>query len=213
MTSLLIAALLLGPVGATGQGPRDLEAPEEIQPILVVPEGTVIPISLAAEVSTRNAKEGDGVYGRTIFPITVDNQIVIPVDSYVRGRVVRSERAGRISGTAELTINFQTIVLPNGLTLPIFGSLGGIAGATGERRGEATVEGNSDKGGDVAKIGTNAGIGAGVGAIGGGARGAAIGAGAGVAGGIAQVLLGRGEDLILRPGTLIEIVLDAPLEP
>ncbi len=213
MTSVLIAVLLLGPVGATGQGPRDLDLPGEIQPFLVVPEGTVIPIVLTSEISTRNAKEGDGVYGRTVFPITVDNQIVIPVNSYVRGRIVGSERAGRISGKAELTINFQTIVLPSGLTLSIFGSLGGIGGTTGERRGEATVEADSGTGADAATIGTNAGIGAGVGAIGGGARGIGIGAGVGAAAGVAQVLLGRGEDVVLRPGTMIEIVLDVPLEP
>ena len=94
MTSLLMALVLLGPMG---QGPRDLQVPDEsqIQPPLIVPEGTVIPVSLISEISTKNAEEGNGVYAQTIFPVTVDNQIVIPVNSYVRGRVVNAERPGK----------------------------------------------------------------------------------------------------------------------
>ena len=211
MTSLLMALVLLGPMG---QGPRDLQVPDEsqIQPPLIVPEGTVIPVSLISEISTKNAEAGNGVYAQTIFPVTVNNQIVIPVNSYVRGRVVNAERPGRVSGKAALTINFHTIILPSGLTLPIFGSLGGIGGVA-ERRGEATISGDSSKGEDAATIGQNAGTGAIIGAVAGGRKGVAIGAGAGAAAGVAQVLLSRGEDLTLARGTMIEVVLDRPLEP
>ena len=211
MTSLLMALVLLSPMV---QGPRDLQVPDEsqIQPPLIVPEGTVIPVSLISEISTKNAEEGNGVYAQTIFPVTVDNQIVIPVNSYVRGRVVNAERPGRVSGKAALTINFHTLILPSGLTLPIFGSLGGIGGVA-ERRGEATIAGVSSKGEDAATIGQNAGTGAIIGGIAGGGKGVAIGAGAGAAAGVAQVLLSRGEDLALARGTTIEVVLDRPLEP
>ena len=210
MISLVLALLMLNPLA---QGPRDLQVPDQIQPPLVVPEGTIIPVSLMTEISTRNAKEGDGVYARTVFPITVDNQIVIPVGSYINGRVVNSERAGRVTGKAAMTINFQTLVLPSGLTIRIFGSLGGVSGTSGERRGEATVEGESSKGRDAGTVAGTAGIGAGLGGLGGGLGGVGIGAGVGAAAGVAQVLLGRGDDLVLRPGTTIEIVLDRPLEP
>jgi hypothetical protein len=211
VNSLLIAFILWMP-GL--QGPRQLEAPDEsrIKPPLVVLAGTVIPVALINEISTKNAEEGDGVYAQTIFPVTVDNEIVIPVDSYVRGRIVNAERAGRVSGRAELTINFHTIVLPSGLTLPIFASLGGVGGVA-EREGEATVRGESSKGQDVGTVGGAAGTGAIIGAVGGGGKGAAIGASAGAAAGVAQVLLSRGEDLTLPRGTTIEVVLDRPLEP
>ena len=203
--------MLLGPIG---QGPRDLTVPDEsqIKPPLVVAEGMTIPVSLINELSTKNAEAGNGVYAQTIFPVTVNNEIVIPVGTYVRGRIVNAERPGRVSGRAELTINFHTIVLPSGLTLPIFGSLGGVGGVA-ERRGEATVSGDSSKGDDVGTVATTAGTGAVIGAIGGGGKGVAIGAGAGAAAGIAQVLLTRGEDLTLPRGTTIEVVLDRPLEP
>ncbi len=211
MTSILMIVMLLGPMG---QGPRDLTVPDEsqIKPPLVVAEGTTIPVSLINELPTKNAEAGNGVYAQTIFPVTVNNEIVIPVGTYVRGRIVNAERPGRVSGRAELTINFHTIVLPSGLTLPIFGSLGGVGGVA-ERRGEATVSGDSSKGDDVGTVATNAGTGAVIGAIGGGGKGVAIGAGAGAAAGIAQVLLTRGDDLTLPRGTTIEVVLDRPLEP
>ena len=211
MTSILMLLMLLGPIG---QGPRDLTVPDEsqIKAPLVVAEGTTIPVSLINELSTKNAEAGNGVYAQTIFPVTVNNEIVLPVGTYVRGRIVNAERPGRVSGRAELTINFHTIVLPSGLTLPIFGSLGGIGGVA-ERRGEATVSGDSSKGDDVGTVATTAGTGAVIGAIGGGGKGVAIGAGAGAAAGIAQVLLTRGDDLTLPRGTTIEVVLDRPLEP
>ncbi len=210
MGSLVLAMILMGPMA---QGPKELKVPEKVQPPLVVPEGTVIPVSLITEISTKHAEPGDGIYARTIFPITVNNEVVIPVDAYVRGRVVNADRPGRVKGKAELTINFHTLVMPSGLTLPLFGSLGGVGG-TAERRGEATVVGEASKGEDATTVGTTTVTGAGVGAIGSRSIGGAIiGAGAGAAVGLAQVLLGRGKDLVLTPGTTIEIVLDRPLEP
>ena len=64
MTALLIALFLLGPAA---QGPRDLQIPNEIKPLRIVPSGSVIPVSLITEISTQNAKVGDGIYARTVF--------------------------------------------------------------------------------------------------------------------------------------------------
>jgi hypothetical protein len=203
----ILLTLVLTPV----QGPRALELPDEVMPPRVVPEGTVIPLSLISEISTEHANEGDGVYAQTIFPITVNDEIVIPVGSYVQGRVVNAVRPGRVTGKAEMTLTFHTLVLPTGITLPIYASLGGVGG-TAERTGEAGVAGDSSKGRDVETIGTTTVTGAGVGAIAGRSRGAIVGGGIGAAIGVTEVLLTRGDDLILRPGTTIEIVLDREIE-
>ena len=214
LTSLTSVLMLLALLGPMEQGPRELAVPDEsqIKPPLVVAEGTVIPVSLINEISTKNAEAGNGIYAQTIFPVTVSNEIVIPVGSYVRGRIVNATRPGRVTGKAELTINFHTLILPSGLTLPIFGSLGGVGGVA-ERNGEATVSGDATKGEDAGTVAQNAGRGAIIGGIGGGGKGVAIGAGAGAAAGVAQVLLSRGDDLTLPRGTTIEVVLDRPLEP
>jgi hypothetical protein len=203
---IILAALLQG-------GPKKLDVEEsKIMPPLIVPVGTVIPITLTSRLTTKNAKDGDGIYGKTAFPITVDNKIVIPEGSSVRGKVSEVKRAGRIKGKAEITLNFQTLVLPSGITLPIYTSLAGAGGA-GERTGEATVQGESSKGKDAGTIGTSAGVGALGGVITRGGKGAAVGGVGGAVLGTAGVLLSRGEDLVLEPGTVLEIVLDRPLEP
>jgi len=196
------------------QGPRSLDVdPAKIQPAVVVPAGTVIPITLTSRVSTKDSRDGDGIYGKTTFPITINNKIVIPEGSYVRGKISEIRRPGRVKGKGELALNFQTLVLPSGVTIPIYTSLGGTGGA-GERKGEATVQGEGSKGEDAKTVERTTVEGAGIGAI--GARtvkGAGVGGAGGAAAGAAAVLLTRGQDLVLGPGTTLEIVLDRPIEP
>jgi len=211
MIGMVIVAALLQQLSQ--QGPRSLDIdPSKVQPPVVVPAGTVIPVTLTSRISTKNARDGDGIYGKTVFPITVNNKVVIPEGSFVRGKVTEIRRPGRVKGKGELTLNFQTLVLPSGITVPIYTSLGGVGGA-GERKGEATVQGDSSKGEDAKTVGTTAAQGALIGVIADRGRGAAVGGGVGAAAGTAAVLLTRGKDLVLEPGTTIEIVLDRPVEP
>ena len=209
----MIGILIVGLLAQGPQGPRNLQVGEDarLKPPLVVASGTTIPIALTTRVSTKTAKDGDGVYATTVFPITVDNQIVIPKGSDLRGRIVEVKRPGRIKGKAELTITFQTLVLPSGITVPIYTSLGAVPGVT--RKGETGVEGEGSKGKDAGTIGTTAAQGGIIGAVGGGGKGAAIGGAGGAAVGAVGVLLTRGNDLVLEPGTTLEIVLDRPVEP
>jgi len=207
---IIVAALLQQP---SQRGPRSLDIdPSKVQPPVVVAAGTVIPVTLTSRISTKNARDGDGIYGKTVFPITVNNKIVIPEGSFVRGKVTEIRRPGRVKGKGELTLNFQTLVLPGGITVPIYTSLGGAGGA-GERKGEATVQGDSSKGEDAKTVGTTAAQGALIGVIADRGKGAVVGGGVGAAAGTAAVLLTRGKDLVLEPGTTIEIVLDRPIEP
>src|SRR5207247_6347100 len=90
MIGIMILAVLL-------QGPRKLDVDEsKILPPLIVPAGTAIPISLTSRVSSKNAKDGDGIYGKTIFPITADNKIVIPAGPNVRGKIVERSEERRV---------------------------------------------------------------------------------------------------------------------
>jgi len=207
---VILAALLQQP---SQNGPKSLDIdPSKVQPPVVVPAGTVIPVTLTSRVTTKNARDGDGIYGKTAFPVTVNNKIVIPEGSYVRGKITEIRRPGRVKGKGELTINFQSLVLPNGLTIPIYTSLGGAGGA-GSRKGEATVQGDSSKGEDAKTVGGTAAQGALIGVIADRGTGAAVGGGVGAAAGTAAVLLSRGKDLVLEPGPTLKIVLDRPVEP
>ena len=204
MVGLILMALMM-------QGPRDIQVEGGPKPPVIVPKGTVIPVELTRTLSTKTIKEGDNVYARTIFPISINNKIAIPVGTNVQGVIKQVDRPGRVKGRASLVLSFQTMVLPDGIKLEIYGSLGGAD--TGNREGEATIKGDSSKGkdvGDIAKAGATGGVIGGV--AGRSGKGAAIGGGIGAGVGLASVLLGRGEDLTLEKGTEIEIVLDEQLE-
>src|SRR2546430_14920485 len=112
--SVILAVMLFQ--GAQ-QGPKSLDIdPSKVLPPVVVPAGTVIPITLTSRVSTKNSKDGDGIYGKTSFPITINNKIVIPEGSAVRGKISEVKKPGRAKGKGAITLNFQTLVLPSGIT-------------------------------------------------------------------------------------------------
>src|SRR5262249_44234582 len=148
MVSMLIVALLLQDVG-----PRNLQVSEtaKVKPALVVPSGTTIPIALVNSISTKSAHDGDGVYARTTFPITINNEIAIPVGTSIKGRITAVTRPGRVKGRAELTISFQQIIFPSGNTLPLYATLGSV-GDSGSRKGETTIEGDASKGQDAGTV-------------------------------------------------------------
>src|SRR5690349_23290772 len=197
LTLLLFALFAQTPKLATPEPP----AADQAQPARVVPAGTVIPVNLTSRISTKHAKEGDGIYAQTAAPIVVNNEVVIPAGSFVRGKVSHVQQPGRIKGRAELTFSFQNITLPSGATYEIYASLGGTGG-TVERKGEATVV--RDKGDDGEQVLTDSAKGGGTGAVvggvygrgvGGAVKGAAVGAAAGGAGSALAALIRRGDAL------------------
>jgi len=203
MLGLILMALML-------QGPRNIQLEGGPKPPIVIEKGTVIPVELTRTLSTKNIKEGDNVFARTVFPISVNNQIAIPVGTDVLGVIKEVQRPGRVKGKASLTLSFQMMTLPGGIKMPIYASLGGSD--TGNREGEATIQGDSSKGkdiGNIAKAGATGGV---LGGVLAGKKGAAIGGGGSATVALAGVLLSRGEDLTLEKGTTIEIVLDEQLE-
>ncbi len=75
---------------------------------VVVPSGTRIGVILENGISTASAKPGDSVYFRTSFPITINNKVVVPVGSYLRGEITDSKRPGRVKGKGELRMHLNT---------------------------------------------------------------------------------------------------------
>jgi hypothetical protein len=176
----------------------------------VVPSGTRLPLILHNAVTTRNAKPGDPVYLETLFPIVIDNRILIPAGSYIQGEILEARRPGKVKGTGEIRLRLNSMILPNGYTVD-FNAVPTNAGTGGNEATdkEGKIHGDTDKGDDVGTVAKSAGIGAVIGAIAGqGAKGAGIGAGAGAAVGLAAVLLTRGPELELPRGTTVDVVLD-----
>lgn len=182
---------------------------------VTVPEGTHLPLVLQNSVSTKTADVGDPLYFETTYPVVVNNRILIPVGSFVRGTITQVKRPGRVKGRGELHVRFDELTLPNGYTVDLTASLANTGANQREEvsREEGGVKADSSKAEDVGVIAGTAGAGAGVGAIAGrSGTSTAIGAAAGAAVGLATVLLTRGRDLELPRGTTVDITFDRPLE-
>jgi type IV secretion system protein VirB10 len=180
---------------------------------LVVPIGTKLPLVLNNAVTTRNAHDGDPVYLETVFPVVLNDRIVVPAGSYVQGEILEAKRPGRVKGHGEMRIRLTTMILPNGYTVK-FDAIPTNAGTGGNEATdkEGAITGDTDKTGDVGTVIKTTGAGAAIGAIAGrSAGGAGIGAGVGAAAGLATILLTRGPELELPRGTTLDIVLDRPL--
>lgn len=189
-----------------------------VDPGVIVPSGTRIPLQLINRISTKNAHEGDQVYLQTAFPIVVHNRIIIPPNSYVKGTITQAKRPGRVAGKGELYLRFDSLTLPNGVTREFRAVIGGIDGSSSDtfEKKEGRVVSDGSKGKDMETIAVASTTGAGIGAIaassaGHSGLGAGIGAGAGLAAGLITVLLTRGPDAVLERGSTVDMVLDRDL--
>jgi type IV secretion system protein VirB10 len=164
-------------------------------------------------VTTRNARPGDPVYLETVFPIVINQRILIPAGTYVQGEIQEAKRPGKVKGQGEIRLRLNSMILPNGYSVD-FNAIPTNAGTGGNEStdSEGKIKGDTNKAGDVGTIAKTTGAGAGIGAIASGtARGAGIGAGAGAAAGLAAILLTRGPELELPRGTTLDVILDRPL--
>ena len=209
---LLYSASWTGHAQETAQEPaHDTLAPDE----MTVPEGTVIPIVLTAYLNTKSSQVGDTLYADTTYPIWIQQRLVIPKGSTIRGTVTEVVRPGRIKGKGRLAVRFDDILLPNGVRRDLVAVFKGIHGSGDESMDRKTesVSAGGGKGTDAGTIVGTTSQGSIIGAIAGrNASGAAIGAGAGAAAGVAMVLFTRGRDLVLNPGTLFELELKRPMK-
>ena len=161
--------------------------------------GTVIRASLQNSLSTANNASGDPVDLRVIEDVKVNDKVMIPSGSTVKGIVADSTRSGRVKGRASMTLRFTEIILPNGHSYPIEASTISRLAPTTHKK-------------DALMIGGGSGIGAAIGAIAGGGKGAGIGAATGAAAGTGAVLATRGKETGFSSGSTLQIKLTQPLK-
>jgi hypothetical protein len=202
------------PAGAPAPAPRDPKA-------AVIPAGTKIPLLLQQAISTKNAREGDAVYAATAFPFVLNDRILVPAGTYVQGKIMHTQPAGRAGDKrAEILIHFTTLIYPSGYTVMLPASVENTPGADnkGVKDEEGTIQQDKDTGKRVEDAAKGAAVGGTVGTIGGaatgGLNGARYGGLAGIAGGVAWALLKHGPELRLEVGTSIEMEVqrDIPVD-
>ena len=185
-------------------------------PEIVVPAGTVFPVVLNTYLNTKGTQVGDIFYADTTYPIWIQQRLIIPRGSIVKGVVTQVNKPGKVKGNGSIAIKFESILLPNGVERALTANFHGIHGPGAEKidRKTETVEqgGTTNKGAAAGTVVVTAAEGAIIGSIvNRSASGAGIGAGAGALAGAAIVLLGRNRDLLLEPGIQLDLELAQPL--
>lgn len=186
------------PAAPPSTAPRAPAPPPEPDIIEVtVPSGTVLELELLTALDTSVNRVGDEIEGRTISPIYVNGESVLPRGSYLEGRVTAVQPSGKVKGKASIAFTFDRLSTRSGLK-KIRTSFVEKEAASGKKK-------------DAGIIGGATGVGALVGGIIGGKKGAAIGAAVGGAGGTGVVLSTKGEEIHLPVGTEINVRLDESL--
>lgn len=172
----------------------------------IVPNGTRIVGSLENSLSTKTVNDGDRFTMRVISPAQYSG-------ATITGYVSNTQRSGRVTGRANMALNFEEIRLRNGRTYRFAGSADQVRLPNGENvnvsnEGEVRDDNQTKK--TVVRSGIGAAIGAIIGAVAGGGSGAAVGAAVGAGAGAGSVLIQGRDDLSLTPGTEFVITASAP---
>jgi len=181
------------------------------QPMVVIPKKTEMFVVLERALDSKTATPGDRFQARISVPVTVNDQIVIPVRSYILGQVESVKKPGYFKGKAKLRLSFDTVIFPGGKTRQ-------LAAVTRSAEGHSTGQG-SDEGQIIAagSQGDQTVGGATAGAVAGGAIGAiagksvsgfGVGAAVGAATGALVGLSMKGKHVRLPRGAAVTIQLD-----
>ena len=187
-------------IGIAGLEPKESTPPAPAEPRRVtLPAGTDLSVRLSHSLSTERNLGGDTFYAHLDHPLIIDEMVIATKGARVEGRVLEVQRAGRVKGLSELSIELVRLDAADGQTL-------GVVTSRVHRQGEES------KKEDAKKVGIATGIGAIVGAIAGGGKGAAIGAGVGAGAGGGAVAATRGEPAEIPSETRLTFRLLDPVE-
>lgn len=172
----------------------------------VIPNNTRLVAVLTNPLSTRTGADGERFTMEVRSPGQYSGAII-------EGYVSRAERSGRVSGRAELSLNFDRIRLRDGRTYRFTGLIDSVRTVNGDNvsiNNEGAVRDGSQTNRTVTRAGIGAALGALIGAIAGGGSGAAVGAAIGAGAGAGTVVLQGRDDLDLQTGTEFNITATSP---
>ncbi|MGE3277398.1 MAG: hypothetical protein AB7O67_19960 [Vicinamibacterales bacterium] len=160
-----------------------------------VPVGAELDVRLQTALNSGTAQVEDRFEATTLVDYRQDGRVVVPAGSVVRGVVTDVKSAGRVERKGSLSLSFDQITV-NGRAYPIRGTVT-----------QAIEEGGYKE--DAGKIGAGAAVGGILGGIFGGAKGALAGV---LIGGGGTVAATEGKQVDLKPGTILRMRFDSPLE-
>lgn len=170
-----------------------------------IPNGTQLTATLQNRISTRASQIGD----RFTMEVTSPSQYR---GAIIEGRLAEVESSGRVSGRANIALEFDTLRMGN-RTYTFAGIIDSARAANGDSvnlSNEGAVRDSNQTKKTVTRAGIGAALGALIGAVAGGGSGAAIGAGVGAGAGAGTVLIQGRDNLDLEQGSTFQITASAP---
>ncbi|MEO8572389.1 MAG: hypothetical protein ABI481_00345 [Pyrinomonadaceae bacterium] len=174
-----------------------------------IPNGTRLTAVLNNTVTTKATQVGDRFTMNVTSPDIYRNSVI-------EGRVSQIDNSGRLSGRANVALEFDTIRMGDGRSYRFAGIIDSVRAVNGDNvsvNNEGTVRDSNQTTKTVTRAGVGAALGALIGAIAGGGSGAAIGAGIGAGAGAGSVLIQGRDNVELSQGTEFTITASGPNRP
>ncbi|HVF30497.1 MAG TPA: hypothetical protein VNA22_05980 [Pyrinomonadaceae bacterium] len=171
-----------------------------------IPNGTRVTAVLNNGVTSRATQVGDR------FTMNVTSPDIYR-GAVIEGRVAQIDNSGRLSGRANISMEFDTIRMRDGRSYRFAGIIDSVRTVSGENvsvTNEGTVRDGNQTRRTVTRAGVGAALGALIGAIAGGGSGAAVGAAVGAGAGAGTVLIQGRNNVELEQGTEFSITATGP---
>ena len=166
--------------------------------LITLPAGTAFRLALDAPLSSESAVTGDALSAETTSPLRIEGVEAVPPGSRLTGRVTHASSAAQSAGRGEMTLEFDTLELPGGVSTPLRARPLGLRAPASRRKDSAFVTGLSE-------------VGAAVGGLIGGRKGAAAGTVVGGTAGAVMVTTSQGREIALAARAALSIELLEPL--
>ena len=167
----------------------------------IVPSGTPISVRTSEAITSKTAKANDSFHGTVAADVMQDGFVVIPTGTSVVGRVVEAKAAGRLTGSAVLSVELVSVQVSSPAGPQTLAVVTDPVSSKGKGRGANTAE----------KTAGGAGIGALIGGLAGGGAGAGIGALAGGGLGAGANGITHGQEITIQSESLLRFTTSGPV--
>ncbi len=185
--------------------PSDQQALQNSLNQITIPEGTEFKLQLHTGINSKTSKVGDRLISTLIDPVSVEDITVLHKGLRVYGHVSQVKPAGRRGKSGYLSLEFDSMEMPNGEKVAILGSLTEIFSSADNGSANVDPEGGLKGAGASHKeqllmfLGPTAAAAAGgVGPV----------IAAGVVSGVAAIVIPKGKQAVVLPGSLLGMRLD-----
>jgi hypothetical protein len=172
----------------------------------IIPNGTRLTARLDSNISTRASQVGDRFTMTVTSPYQYNGAVI-------EGHVASAANSGRLSGRANVSLEFDSIRMPGGRSYSFAGLVNSVRPLNGDNvsiDNEGAVRDSNQTTKAVTRAGIGAVLGAIIGAVAGGGEGAAIGATVGAGAGAGSVLIQGRDNIELAQGSEFVITASSP---